>query len=342
MKIAIHKRNNSFSDRWIRYCEENSVSYKIVNCYDSDIIEQLKDCAGLMWHWSHLDYKAQNFAKQLIKSIEKMEIKVFPSFDTSWHFDDKVGQKYLLESINAPLIPSYVFYDKISALNWIQGTTFPKVFKLRGGAGSQNVKLIRNKKEAIKLAKQAFTKGFPLVNKNSDIKQKLWILKRDKDLKSVFGMFKGIGRFLFPRPNMGLLSVQKGYVYFQEFIPNNNFDDRIIVIGDRAIGLKRFVRKGDFRASGSGNFSYEKNSFDKKSIKLAFETVKKLEAQSLAFDFIYNSNNEPLIVEISYCYSMGAAYDNCPGYWDSNLVWHEAPVNPQYWIIEDFIEEIRS
>ena len=144
MRIAIHKREGSFSDRWIPYCIDNSIPYKIVNCYDNDIIQQISDCNGLMWHWSYQNYREQNFARQFIISIEKRGIKVFPDFNTSWHFDDKVGQKYLLESINAPIVPTYIFYDKSKAIEWAHNTKFPKVFKLRGGAGSQNVKLIHD------------------------------------------------------------------------------------------------------------------------------------------------------------------------------------------------------
>lgn len=57
MKIAIHHRPGSFSDRWIAYCQQKSIDYKIVNCYDSDIVEQVKDCDALMWHHHHADYK---------------------------------------------------------------------------------------------------------------------------------------------------------------------------------------------------------------------------------------------------------------------------------------------
>ncbi|MCX6252929.1 MAG: hypothetical protein NTV31_00395, partial [Bacteroidia bacterium] len=107
MKIAIHNRPGSFSDRWIAYCQGNDIPFKTVNCNSSDIIAQLDGCEGLMWHWSHDDYRARNFARQLIFSIEKMGLKVFPNYNTCWHYDDKVGQKYLLEAINAPLVPSY-------------------------------------------------------------------------------------------------------------------------------------------------------------------------------------------------------------------------------------------
>jgi len=50
MLLAIHHRPGSFSDRWISYCERNEIPFKIVNAFDSDIINQLQDCDALMWH----------------------------------------------------------------------------------------------------------------------------------------------------------------------------------------------------------------------------------------------------------------------------------------------------
>jgi len=342
MKIAIHNCPGSFSDRWITYCQENNIPYKTVNCYASDIIGQLNDSDGLMWHWSHGDYRAQNFARQLIISIEKMGIKVFPSFNTCWHFDDKVGQKYLLEAINAPLASSYTFYDKDEAIKWIENTQFPKIFKLRGGAGSQNVKLIKNKNAAKRVVRKAFGKGFPLVDKISGFKQRLWVLRRDKNSKAVIHVIKGLIRFVYPPEGIGLLPRQKGYIYFQDYIPKNDFDDRVVIIGNKAIAIRRYNRDGDFRASGSGLIKHNHDLFACKTIKIAFDVADQIGSESLAFDFIYDEIGSPVIVEISYAYAMGAAYDNCPGYWDKDLNWHEDDVDPQRYIIEDFINSLKS
>src|SRR5690554_7426909 len=90
MKIAIHHREGSFSERWIEYCKNKHIEFKIVNCYDSNIIEQLKDCDALMWHHSHGNYKDLIFAKELLFALEHTGIKTFPNFNTGWHFDDKV------------------------------------------------------------------------------------------------------------------------------------------------------------------------------------------------------------------------------------------------------------
>ena len=92
MKIGIHHRNSVgfFSERWIEYCEKNNISYKLVNAYSNDIVEQLSDCDAFMWHHSNYDYRDALFANKLLFSLQQSGKKVFPNFNTTWHFDDKV------------------------------------------------------------------------------------------------------------------------------------------------------------------------------------------------------------------------------------------------------------
>src|SRR5690554_4025810 len=334
MKIAIHHRQGSFSDRWIAYCEESNIAYKIVNCFDNDIISQLKDCDALLWHHHHGDYKDIQLAKPLLFSLEQTGIKVFPNFNTNWHFDNKLAQKYLLEAIGAPLVKSYVFYDKQSANTWIEQTTFPKVFKLKNGAGAQNVKLAHNPEQAKKLVKQAFGKGFPLNDSWTYLKE----IKEKTKLSphKLIDMARGIKRGLVKSENQKMHGRECGYVYFQEFIANNDSDIRVIVIGDKAFAIKRLVRRGDFRASGSGNIVYDRKEIDIEAVKLAFQISSELRGQSVAFDFV-KQNGKLLLVEISYCYTANV-YDLCSGYWDSNLNWFETKFNPQFWIIKNLLE----
>jgi glutathione synthase/RimK-type ligase-like ATP-grasp enzyme len=294
-----------------------------------------------MWHWSHEDFKAFLFARQLTLSLEKKGIKVFPDVNTSWHFDDKIGQKYLLEAVKAPLVKSYVFYSKKEALKWVDETSFPKVFKLRGGAGSINVSLVKTKQKARQLIIKSFNRGFSASNSISRFKERFWVLKRDRNLKAVRGVVNGFGHLFIPRESDQFLLKQKGYVYFQDFIPKNDYDTRLVVIGNRCFGVRRYCRQGDFRASGSGVVAYEPELFDKELIKIAFEVADKLQVQSIAMDFIMDGE-KPKIVEVSYAFTMGKFYDSCRGFWDSNINWHDKPVNPQYFIIEDFIEELRN
>lgn len=336
MKIAIYK-NKGFSSRWVDFCEKNNITYKLVNPYDSNIVEQVKDCGAFMWHHSHADYRDVLFAKQLIYSLETAGVRCFPDYHTTWHFDDKVGQKYLLEAVGAPLVPSFVFYTKKEALEWIEHTTFPKVFKLRGGAGAANVKLAHTAYEARKLVKKAFSRGFPQFDRMGYLRERFRKWREGKD--SFVGVLKGVGRLFIITDFAKMHSREKGYAYFQQFIPDNTFDIRVCVVGNHAFALKRLTRKGDFRASGSGNIVYDKLQIDERCVKIAFDVNKKLKAQSIAYDFVFDKDNKPLIVEISYGYAV-KAYDFCEGYWTDDMQWHEGShFDFCGWMVEGLIEK---
>ena len=49
-----------------------------------------------------------------------------------------------------PLAPSYVFYTREEAMSGLKNARYPKVFKLRNGAGSDNVRLVSTRQGCIK------------------------------------------------------------------------------------------------------------------------------------------------------------------------------------------------
>jgi glutathione synthase/RimK-type ligase-like ATP-grasp enzyme len=337
-QIAIHHRNRSFSERWIEYCNENGIRYQIVDCYQSDIIQQLKSMRGLLWHWIHFKPEDVLIASHIIASAEKIGLKVYPTASSIYFYDDKIAQKYLLESINAPIVPTYVFYNFDDAASWIENTTFPKVFKLRKGAGAYNVKLVRNVKEAMKLAKIAFSSGFKPIagyfddfetkaRKNRSKKEYIATLRRmPRIIRKIYEYNKSIGR-------------ERGYIYFQDYIPENKYDIRVVVIGKRIFAYTRNVRKGDFRASGSGSFNFDLDRIQPECITAAYEVTKMIGAQSLAFDFITNSSGDPMIIEISNFFGR-KGLNQCPGYFDENYVWHSEQIRAEDAILIDFLEQL--
>lgn len=331
--IAIHKNKSTdlFHFRWIEYCDNNNIPYKLVNCYDSNIIQQLKGCTALMWHYHQANPTDIVMAKSLLFSLEQSGMKVFPDFNTAWHFDDKVAQKYLLEALEIDLVPTWVFYDKKTAYEWIEKATFPKVFKLKGGAGSQNVQLVKTKKEAKLLANKAFGKGFPAYDAWESIKERTrkWRLGKT----DFFDVAKGFVRLVKPPRYAKVMGNEMNYMYFQEFIANNDSDIRIVVIDGKAFGIKRMNRENDFRASGSGFILYEKEAIDECFVKAAFKINKKIKAQCIAYDFVFDANNKPLLIEISYGFA-NAGYDACVGYWDEQMNWYEGKFNPYGWMVD--------
>jgi glutathione synthase/RimK-type ligase-like ATP-grasp enzyme len=341
-KIAIHYKSGGFTERWVNYCENNSVPYKLVNCYKNNIINDLKDCKGLMWRWQHDDYRDRLFAYKLLSALIHMNIKIFPDFWNNLYYDDKLGQKYLLEAINAPVIPSFIFYDKQTAIKEFKLFELPIVFKLRAGAGSQNVKLINSYNEGYKIINRAFGRGFKYTDKLNAFYDRIEKFKRNKSISNFKKIMIPVYRTFFRKKNELMMPKEKGYVYFQKYLPNNSFDTRLIIIGPRCFGLRRYNRKNDFRASGSGLTEYDPQLIDKRCIKIAFNVAKKLNTKSLALDFLFDDNNKPVIVEMSYAFPTGEFTDKCKGFWDNNLNFHKGHYNVQHLMVEDFIKEIEQ
>ena len=112
------------------------------------------------------------------------------------------------------------------------------MFKLRGGAGSVNVKLVKNKEKAIVLINKAFGRGFKH-DSLVDLKELLRIFKLGKG--SLLSILKGFARLFIPTQFAKVHGKERGYIYFQNFVPNNDSDTRIIVIGNKAFAIKRFI-----------------------------------------------------------------------------------------------------
>ena len=338
--IGIHDRPGSFSDRWILYCTDKGIPFRRVNCLATDVVLQCKGLDGLLWHWPHDDPQHVIVARQVITALEMQGLSVFPNVNTCWHFDDKIAQKYLLESIGAPLIPTWVFTNKGDALRWIEGAAWPKVFKLRCGAGSANVRLVHSRSQAIALCRQAFSSGFPAVAGYLTDMQ-----TRARTTRNAHEFWQRLARA--PRSLLKFMALrrqmhwERGYIYFQEFLPGKACDTRITIIGDRAFGFMRANRPNDFRASGSGSIIYDPEKIDKRCVEIAFQVADRMGTQSLSFDFLFNQQHVPMIGEISYSYKSLAVHA-CEGHWDREGTWHAGHVWPEEAILEDLLASCRQ
>jgi glutathione synthase/RimK-type ligase-like ATP-grasp enzyme len=339
IRIGIHARENSFSERWISYCTNNNISFKIIDCHSLNVIEEIKkeNITIVMWHLNHASSKEQTIAPYLLNCLEEMGISVFPNYATRQHFNDKIAQYTKMIAINAPMIPTYIYFDENEAKNALKSFEFPIVSKLKGGAGSTSVKLIKSKKEAQQLIEKMFNEGVgatPKLMENLDQK-----LRLTKKIKNPLRLISKIKKHLKDvKTEQKTKAVERNYVLFQKFLTKNDFDTRIIVVGDKAFGIRRWNKKNDFRASGSGLIDSDPTNIDTKLIQLAFNVNEKLKMQSVAFDFIYDESQDPKIIEFCFGFSM-EAYNICPGYWKKNGEYIEDKFNPQGWMIQHLIEK---
>ena len=304
----------------------NGISSVRLRVEQPDFWEQVRGLSLFIMRFTQHDSNLQQ-ARDLMPIIEeKLGVKCYPNLSTGWHYDDKVKQYHLLHSLGLPMTQCWVFYDKEVALEWVEGAAFPAVFKLRGGAGSQNVVLVRNRRQARKLVKRMFGKGvFPdkFVHFGA-VRFKHFSLYRE-----IHHLCGNIYRWSKSLDTDPFWARHKNYVLFQKFLPGNDCDTRVTVIGDRAFAFRRMVRDDDFRASGSGRIDYDMSKIDPRCLEIAFEISQKMGFQSMAYDFLKNEEGEPEFCEISYTYMSYAVHD-CPGYWDPDLNWHEGQYWPEY------------
>jgi glutathione synthase/RimK-type ligase-like ATP-grasp enzyme len=332
MKVGILFDNISnftaFSDVYQKILQFNNIKVITLDISQDDFWEQVKGLDLFIFRRGvrHDHHQIYETIMPIIQN--ELGIKCFPDLSTAWHYDDKVKQYYLFSSKGLPIIKSWIFWSKKDALKWVSTANLPVVYKLKGGAGSSNVILIESIHQASKLIKRMFSDAVKINMFSISIRPKNI---KNIDFKKVVykRVIKPLKRLLGTEFPLKHWQKDKGYALFQKFLPNNKYDTRVTVIGNRAFAFLRYNRKNDFRASGSGMIDYDIKKIDKVFIEKAFEVSKRMNFQSMAYDFLYNEKGEPEFCEASYIYN-DLALKKCSGYWDEKLQWHEGHFWPQY------------
>lgn len=332
MLVGIHMepygKFSEFLQLYEKILDFNGIEHIRLEASEPGFWEKVKKLDLFIFRWG-VDDTSHQIADAIIPVIERdIGIKCLPDYITSWPYEDKIKEYYLLKQHGLPMVDTYIFWDKIVSLSWLETAKFPIVFKLKRGAGSKNVVLVRNKKQAKKIVNKMFGRGvFP----RSIDRNKFNLLREVRHIGgNILRKYRG-------EDVSSLWQIHKNYVLFQKYLPNNKYDTRITVIGDRAFVFRRFNRDDDFRASGSGSIDYDAEKVEKRCIEIAFAVSKKMHFQTMAYDFLFTPDDEPQFSEISYTYLDIAIY-NCPGYWDSNLNWHEGHFWPQYFQLMDALD----
>jgi hypothetical protein len=332
-----NSRFSSYSSKFHEILVKNNVPFKIIDPSSVTLLDDLKQCTHLLFKHSMGDTDKMLYEAIFHIAHNVYHIECFPNYETFWPNENKIREYYLLKSNDFPIIDSVVFWNYQNAESFIQNTQFPVVAKLPKGAGSENVILVNSYREGKKIIRQVFNegvrrRGFKTRSSLSTL-SKVGLKKYSKELLKSHLVDLG---WMKDKNEYAVWQIQKDAILFQKFLPGNQYDTRITVIGDRAFAFRRFVRKDDFRASGSGNFDMNPQEIDTICLKIAFDISKKMNFNTMAYDFIYDANNQPHICEISY----GFVYyilEQCPGYWDDKLNWFSGHFSPQKCQLEDFL-----
>jgi RimK family alpha-L-glutamate ligase len=128
---------------------------------------------------------------------------------------------------------------------------------------------------------QAKVLGFPLiVKKQMSSKGRGVMLAKN---------FKQLGELL-KNEDLSLL-------FLQQYIPSN-FDIRVLVLGNKALGaMKRTAKKGDFRSNIAQGGTTEVIPLNEKIMSLAIKAAKASGNEFAGVDIMFDSKNRPYILE---------------------------------------------
>lgn len=274
-------KKRAYYPKFERFLKNNNIEYEYFDPYLSTWIDTAKNFNLIIWH-THSDISTQEIAKSKIYFLErKLKINCYPSYDEIWGFEDKVHSHYLYNLLDIPEIPSFITHSKKEAFEYLEKAKYPVISKVKTGSSSHGVEKLKNKSQASKYVRQVFS-------------------------------YKG------KKSNTAYCN-QKDYVLFQEYIDSATYDLRVISVGNKLLGYYRYPNKGDFRASGAGN--YEKKSIPDEVLELAFKIKEKYGATSLATDFLYDEvRKKYYVIETSIFIGVDTAeqlvVDGVAGYYE--------------------------
>jgi glutathione synthase/RimK-type ligase-like ATP-grasp enzyme len=282
LQKRINKSSSDWSNKFLERLSSNKIDYGYIYIDRDNWMEQVNEYDLLIWKPKFMGMESSQFFKEKIYFIQYiLKKKIFPNYETVWHFDSKVAQKYLFEYLNIKSPKTFVSFDYNESTNLAEEIAYPTVFKKSNGAGSTGVKLLRSKKRLLRNLNYNFV-GKKILNN---------VFKTNHD--------------------------PFGYLYVQEFLDNNDGDLRINIIGAKyAIGFWRMNRDNDFRASGSGKIDYSKK-IPLEIVEYCAKISKENKFDSMAYDILYKSDGDFVIVEISYGFVDTAVY-NADGHYILN------------------------
>jgi glutathione synthase/RimK-type ligase-like ATP-grasp enzyme len=273
------------------------LEYCLVNLEAHDWLEKVQPYDLVLWKPNHMGPLAASHLKERIYVLERYLKKlVVPNYNTIWHFESKVAQSYLFALQQVPTPATVVSFDPENAAERLEQGRMPLVFKRSEGAASKHVRLVRSIRQGMRLWRKAFCgRQYRQCRAGGGPRWKT-ILK--------IGLQRWFWEFL---AHYWRDREPAGYLYWQEYIPDNRADLRITVIGDcYAYGFWRNNRPGDFRASGSGRIDLER-SVPEEPLRYCLQLNRRLGFDSMAYDILFRGN-QFCISEMSYAYLDSVPY----------------------------------
>lgn len=268
--------------------------------------------------YSELDFERENYEDTLVlyassqapaykryiedhlEALRTEGAKLVPNFSLFLAHDDKFLQSLLLEGSNIPHPDTKRVGTLGEGKKLLEELEYPVVGKTARGFSSEGVQKVTGESDALKFLKNNLERDYDYQKGNILVR----IYRR---LRYGQRYSQGVGR-----------------VIFQEFVPDIDYDWKILIFGNTAFALKRYTKEGDFRASGSGKFSFEETPPDR-VLDLALQTRKELGTPWLSVDIIDTGENSYIGEFQAVHFGMYTYLEADQSYKLSDSGWREEP-----------------
>ncbi|NQT01202.1 MAG: hypothetical protein HQ580_04205 [Planctomycetes bacterium] len=255
-------QDHGCSPRWTKYCrflETNDIPYAFYDIDSAQWLESAQAFDVIVGIDSCQPYYLEQIRRKYYVIEQHLHKRCYPSYANIVLYEDKILEAYLSELHGFPFIKTYVFNSKCEAVQAAARFTYPIISKLVPCSGSIGVEMIKSEKQCLAVIKKAFSRS---------------------------------GRKMHVP-----YASQKNSVYFQDYVPNDGYDVRVIVIGDCVFGYYRKALEGDFRASGMG--VVEKRELPLDAMQIARRVNHLLKSPMLVVDLLRGNDGSFHIIELS-------------------------------------------
>lgn len=178
-------------------------------------------------------------------ALKRPDIILLPDEHQLNSLENKGYQELYKDLLGIEQVDGVYFGDIEQLIEVESSLSYPFVLKKNKGALSSGVQLIKSKAELFSFRDQVKKKTLKeklafIVNRRNSFRKDSNLLPKEELLNNNFSDF-----FAKRMP-----------VVVQKFVPGLNCDFKILIFGEKYYCLQRKTRVNDFRASGSGNFSF--------------------------------------------------------------------------------------
>lgn len=290
--------NSGFAKKLLKkYFNQFSYDVDFVQFSEVDKLREVKGIPILYTSSEDIGYHYKDFIEDIVYYLELEEAIVIPKYKFLRANNNKVFMELLRNKLGVKWNDSLrisVFGSADELTSEMKKIRYPVVVKESRGAQSRGVFLAKSEKELKEIARKISRARYIY----QDIKDSLRSLIHKNYVKE---------------------SLYRKKILIQEYIPNLKNDWKILVFGARYFIFYRPVKKGDFRASGSGVTNYRYGS-DCKYPNGIFNYAKKiflsLNVPNLSVDIAYDGND-------FYLLEYQAVYFGTVGYTKSDIYFVE-------------------